>query len=157
MDASLVNPFIRALAHVVDTMVELPLQWGPPEVALQGRAPHEVSALIALAGNPRGCVVISMTEPLARRIVGALWGATPDVLDADGLDALGEVANMVAGSAKNKLPWAGGTLSPPQVFRAGSAVPYPPGVPVLRLPCRLDAAPLVLDIALQSAGPAGPG
>jgi chemotaxis protein CheX len=153
MDARLVNPFMRALAHVVDTMVELPLQWGPPEVALRGEAPHEINALIHLSGNPQGCVVISMTEPLARRIVGALWGDTPEELDADGLDALGEVANMVAGNAKNKLPWGGGTLSPPRVFRERGAVVYPPGVPVLRLPCRLAEAPLVLDIALQGAGP----
>jgi chemotaxis protein CheX len=63
-----------------------------------------VAALIGLAGALAGTVVVQCTRPGAMGICGSLTGVEPTEVDETVRDAMGEVANMVAGAWKGYDP-----------------------------------------------------
>jgi chemotaxis protein CheX len=63
----------------------------------------DISAVIGLTGEARGAVVISMKKELAMKITQKLTGQKHTDLDADVVDAIGEIVNIIAGNAKKGL------------------------------------------------------
>jgi chemotaxis protein CheX len=62
-----------------------------------------------------GAVVLEMTPGLSRQVAATMFGSTPDVItDAEVVDALGELTNMIGGNIKSLLP-APSQLSLPMV------------------------------------------
>ena len=59
-----------------------------------------VSAMIGLTGDFTGMLSIHCPEPVGLAIAGAMLGMDLEEIDADVKDALGEIANMLAGSIK---------------------------------------------------------
>jgi chemotaxis protein CheX len=87
----------RAMAEVFEMMMGLPC--GPAEEA--GAAEGEtVAALIGLAGALTGTVVVQCSKAGAMRVCGAMTGVESTEVDETVRDAMGEVANMVAGAWK---------------------------------------------------------
>ncbi|MCL2411915.1 MAG: chemotaxis protein CheX [Treponema sp.] len=64
----------------------------------------DVSAVIGLSGVIKGAVIISMKADLARRITTLLTGDTHTEIDADVIDAIGEINNIISGNIKPKVP-----------------------------------------------------
>jgi hypothetical protein len=102
-----------------------------------------------LSGAVEGIVVIGISDRVATALVGGLTGSPCHQIDADAIDALGEVANMVVGSAKKNLPGGLSTISVPKVIKSPTQVPYPGGLPVITIP--FDTAPgrFVIEVSLK--------
>ena len=71
-------------------------------------------------------------------------------LDEDCLDAVGEIANMIAGNAKTDFPGGANAISVPRVIIGRDNVPYPPSTPIITIPCETDQGRLHIDVALKS-------
>jgi chemotaxis protein CheX len=65
------------------------------------------TALVGLAGSLRGVLSIRCSDQTSRIIAGKMLGMPLDAVDNDSWDALGEIANMIAGNFKGKLSGAG--------------------------------------------------
>jgi chemotaxis protein CheX len=63
----------------------------------------DVSAVIGLAGEARGAVVISMKKDLALKLTDILTESKHHSLDDEVVDAIGEIINIIAGNAKKGL------------------------------------------------------
>ena len=63
-----------------------------------------VAALIGLAGALTGTVVLQSSRPGAMHVCGCMAGLEPAEVDPTVRDAIGEVANMVAGAWKGYDP-----------------------------------------------------
>ena len=72
----------------------------PPVVA-------DVTVMVGFSGQTRGIFGLHCTAATACRVASVLLGGTADEFDERVLDAVGEVANMVAGSFKSKVPELG--------------------------------------------------
>ena len=96
-------------------------------------------------------MVVSFPDSVALALASALLDETFETLDADGIDALGEIANMIAGNAKNEFPDDTGTMSVPQVVTDRTGIAYPPNVPIVSIPCETENGELVIDVALVVA------
>ena len=70
-------------------------------------------------------------------------------LDDDCTDALGEIANMIAGSAKSNFPSDGTSISIPSVVVGRHKVAYPKGLPIISIPCETSSGRLVVDVTLK--------
>jgi chemotaxis protein CheX len=103
MQVEFVNPFISATHDVFRTMLKCELSRGP--LALKnGHTPEfEVSGLIGLTGTCQGMVVVSLGRETALRATEILRGEKYESLNAQVVDAVGELANMIAGAAKSRL------------------------------------------------------
>ncbi len=102
MDVRLINPFIESTLEVFETMVGLSIQ--PGERAARGRPPQlrgAVSAMISMRGGAQGVLVLRFPRHVVTPVVRRL-DAGAKTLD-DILDAVGELANMICGSAKHKI------------------------------------------------------
>lgn len=88
-----------AVREVFEIMLgcKLELQSDPPP------QPGDITAMVGLAGQLCGLLTLRCQTKSAAQMAGKMLGM--DVNQADGhmWDALGEIANMVAGNFKNKL------------------------------------------------------
>ncbi|MFZ0632246.1 MAG: chemotaxis protein CheX [Acidobacteriaceae bacterium] len=91
----------RAVEEVFGTMLGVecrPAHEGPEAEA------GTISAVIGLAGALSGSLVLQSGEATARRMAACMTGAGPDEVDAMVRDAIGEIANMLAGAWKGFDP-----------------------------------------------------
>jgi chemotaxis protein CheX len=130
----------RDLMRVVDTLwrtlLELELE-APPDGA---RRPQR-QAVVELSGAFRGRVVLAASPALASRLAQQLLGA--DRVSAEQVDdALGELANILAGNLKALFP-APVSLGLPRV---GDAAPVP-GQPLAELAYACLSEPLTVMVS----------
>ncbi len=151
MNAQYINPFIKAVSSLFETMIAQPVRLGKPVLKKQPQASHTISSVIQMQGPVQGCVVVSFPEPVALALASALLDEPLEDVDADCLDALGEICNMIAGNAKNEFPKDSGTMSVPQVVTDKTGIAYPPDVPIISIPCQTEDGELIIDVALAVA------
>ncbi len=91
----------RAMAEVFETMMGLGCGLAEDDAASEGET---VAALIGLAGALTGTVVVQCSRAGAMRACGGLTGVESTAVDDTVRDAMGELANMVAGAWKGYDP-----------------------------------------------------
>lgn len=99
---SLLSTLVLATEEVFDTMLALPLQARPP-VTGPLEVPANVVATVAFAGHRRGLVVVYSSLAAARQITSSMLGIPVHEVNGEVPDAMGEIANMVAGTFRNRL------------------------------------------------------
>lgn len=67
----------------------------------------EFTALVGLAGSLCGVLSIRCSDQAARVMASKMLGMPPEEVDNDSWDALGEIANMIAGNFKAKISGVG--------------------------------------------------
>lgn len=104
MNANFINPFINGLLNVLDTMAQTKLTPGRPKRKQNDVAKGDVTGLIGMIGpETKGSFSITFDENLALTIMERMVGERPEKLDAEVGDMVGEITNMIAGSAKRDL------------------------------------------------------
>jgi chemotaxis protein CheX len=99
-----IQPFIQVSTQVFKELLKCDLI--PDRAYFIGKEAFldwDVSGIIALTGEVRGMMAISMKFPTAEKITGILTGTKDEVSHADMVDAVGEVVNIIAGNVKKKL------------------------------------------------------
>jgi chemotaxis protein CheX len=94
---------VSATEEVFETMVFQPIRRLPAISGEQARPQSSVVASVPVAGHRRGVVAFHSSQATARRIAGSMLGLPGDSFSAEVPDAIGEVANMIAGTFRNKL------------------------------------------------------
>jgi chemotaxis protein CheX len=109
------KPFVDGVTATLSTMAGLTPTIKGIKIVTRDRFSGDVSAVMGVVGERgEGFVGISFGYPLAAIAVGRILDLAPDELeDSDINDGVGELINMIAGSAKNAL------LGTPYKFQAG--------------------------------------
>lgn len=93
-----------AVSEVFNMMNGQSVEGQPVEpVAPQTNWPSHVAAAVSFAGHRSGLVCIHTSLDTANMIAGAMLGLEPGEVNGDMPDAMGEMANLVAGSFRTKL------------------------------------------------------
>ena len=149
MKVEYINPFIAATTNVFDTMVGIQLHRGVPALKDGYQPSHEVSAVIGLSGKAKGTVVLSLDREVAIQVAAALLQEQPAGLNADVADAMGEMANMIAGKAKSQLEHLSMSLSLPTVVTGkGHCIEFPRNAMRICIPFSCAWGSLALEVAL---------
>ena len=99
-----IQPFITVCKSVFKDFLRLELEAKLPYfMEKEATTEWDVSGVIGLTGEARGAVVISMKKELAQKLTANLTGSAHNELDADVVDAVGEIINIIAGNAKQQL------------------------------------------------------
>jgi chemotaxis protein CheX len=114
---ALIKNLIEDTRSVFSTMLGLELMHLPLEVDPLKNFTDCISAMVGLAGTYNGLVSVHQPISLGTRLAGVMLDTELEEGDKDILDALGEVANMVAGNFKQHLSKGGSDirLSTPSV------------------------------------------
>jgi chemotaxis protein CheX len=91
---------INAATDVFSTMLMIDLVVGEPVEGAGGEVISNITSLLGLGGDIRGMLAVHCPAAVATAITSAFLGIDVDSLNEDVKDAIGEIANMIAGNLK---------------------------------------------------------
>lgn len=148
-DVRLFVPFLNAIRGVFDTMVGMPVTVLRPAFKTDAAPAYDVTGIIGFTGDLAGSVAVSFRAATAARVVAAFAGVEIDPASADFPDAVGELTNLIAGSAKRHLGPGAGITCPTVVLGTGHAVARLRDVPCLLIPCETAAGPFAVEVSIK--------
>jgi len=101
------NILINAMLEVFSSMIFIDITAEPAEKDGTAAMEYNLVSLIGLAGDLKGILAIQCPGAVAMGITSAMLGMEVTELGGDVKDAIGEIANMVAGGLKEGLIPAG--------------------------------------------------
>jgi len=150
MDVEYINPFVGAVQNVFRTMLGLEAKFGKPYLKQEETACADVSAVIGFSGDAAGSVVISFPKLVAARTASTFAGMDLKEDHPDFADALGELANMVAGNAKKDFEGVDISISLPNVIIGENhRVSRSNAVPRLVIPCESSLGPFYVEVGMK--------
>ncbi|PIE59725.1 MAG: hypothetical protein CSA32_02750 [Desulfobulbus propionicus] len=99
--ADLERFIVNATCEVFAAMVFLDIEPGALQVGQNVTIDAALSSMIGLTGDIRGMVSVHCSDTAAKGITGSMLGMEVESLGEDVKDAIGEIANMVAGGLKD--------------------------------------------------------
>lgn len=154
MKAEILNPFISATRDVLHTMAGIEPRRGKPRLKGARDVSFDVSGVVGITGQVKGFVVLSFPKPVALHVVKSFVGDPVDAVDEHVIDAVGELANMVAGGAKRVLAEAGYDLTisiPSVIVGKNHIITRPSGIPCVEIPFEIDVGAFSVELCLKSA------
>lgn len=147
MQVEYINPFIRALTNAFRTMLNCTVERRALSLKESNHPQHEISGIIGLSGKAVGTVVLSLSHQVALKAASEMLMMEATELNADVIDAVGELANMVAGAAKAELEEYDLSVSLPNVITgSGHEVRFPSNVRPLAVGFDTAWGPLTLEV-----------
>ncbi len=149
MDVRYINPFIASIKNVFSTMVQTEVTVGKPVLKPTNDRAVDVSSVIGLSGDIVGAVVLGFSCDVACKLASTFAGIEMTLDHADFSDAIGELANMVAGNAKKDFTGHDVSISLPSVIVGkGHHVSQLKTSPRLVIPCSSAAGSFDVEIAM---------
>jgi len=155
MDVQYINPFVLAIKRVFETMVRTKVRVGKPFVKHDPCASADVSGVIGFSGDAAGCVVLSFPSAVAVQAASKFAGTSIDESHPDFADAIGELANMVAGNAKKEFHGMNVSISLPSVIIGKEhMVSTSRSAPRIVIPCETELGSMYVEVGMSVEKPA---
>ena len=157
INPKLIVPFVNSVRAVFSTMVGVQITVGRPVLKSQPAPSYDVSSIIGFSGEVVGSVVVSFQQAAALKLVEA-FASTPIAADSpDFADAVGELANMIAGGAKKDLGSASSITVPNVIIGHGHTIARLSGVPCLVIPCTSPVGDFAVEVNIKQVAPVASG
>jgi chemotaxis protein CheX len=157
MNVNIINPFILSVSRAFSTMLGAEATRGAIALSDGGAGDGDIVAFIGVAGKTRGTVALSFPAKTALRTVSRLLGSECKIMDESVADAVGELVNIIAGSAKAELAGDSGeplSLSLPTVVRGHQyKIRYAHNARWVEVPFECEFGPFALKVILESDSP----
>ena len=155
MKAEYVNPFLGGVQDLFGTMLSAKARRVGLGLSDGSRKPDEMMALIGFSGAVRGTAGLYFPEETGMAVAGRLLGTEITALNEDVTDTIGELVNIVAGSAKAKISQQVKQtldLSLPVVFHGENFTVYSPSQAIwLDVPFACEMGTFGLQLSFQDA------
>lgn len=150
MDVRYINAFTKSVCNTFETMCGIPVTVGKPALKVGHEPRSDVSSIIGFSGDAAGSVVLHFSFDTACKMASAFAGAELTRDDPDFADAIGELANMVAGSAKSRFEGLDISISLPNVV-VGSDHNVSPArnSPRIVIPCTTEPGPFHVEVGME--------
>jgi len=149
MDVRYVNPFVKSICNTFEMMVGTSVAMGKPSLKNSEGPCSDVSSIIGFSGDASGSVVLNFDLETAGKIATAFAGVEMDQNHPDFADALGELANMVAGGAKAQFEGLNISISLPSVIVGPNhCVSTSQNAPQIVIPCKTDVGEFLVEIGM---------
>lgn len=147
--STLVLPFMKAVRDVFQKMAGVQTTVGRPQLKAEPIASYDVCGIIGFSGQISGSVVVSFSDAAAERLVAAFAGMPIDRSSPDFADAVGELANMIAGSAKKDLGADASISVPTVVIGSGYRIAGMSNAPSLIIPCDSPYGAFAVEVSIK--------
>lgn len=146
-----VNPFITSTMETFGKMVGCPAKPGKLIVKKDQATDYDISGIIGISGGAKGMISLSFPKETAIKVTNRFIGAENSDVNGEIKDAIGELANIVAGYAKRGLGEFDITISLPSVIMgAGHQILEPKDVFSFIVPFTTELGPFHLTVSLKS-------
>lgn len=158
MKVEYINPFLSSTISAFDTMLACVLTRGTPYIKNGSQPSHEVSGVIGLSGRAQGTVVVGLGREAALKVAEILLQERPPEINGDVVDAVGELANIIAGRAKSQLEHLDLSISLPSVITGKShCIQFPTKVTPICIPFESELGPITVEVGLSEPYGEAPG
>ncbi len=150
LTAEYVNPLITATRDVFEMMLGCtPVRTGL-RLKRSGEPSPEVNAVIGISGNAAGTVVVGMSGESACEILRRMIGNETTAVNDEVCDAVGEITNMIAGSAKAALAKYHLSISLPNVVTGrGMQMHFPTSVAPMLIEFQSEIGPISIEVGFN--------
>ncbi|MBU0519109.1 chemotaxis protein CheX [bacterium] len=153
MDVKYINPFISSLNNTLETMLSVSPGRNQPFLKSNNKASGDVSGIIGFASQEVvGSVALTFPEKAALKAYELLMGETLPHINEEVQDMVGELANIVAGGAKEEFNAIGIVYHisiPTVVTGKGHSIGHKGGVPVVVIPFELNGLPFYMEVSMK--------
>lgn len=144
-----IDPFALATIDVFKTALGCEIRRDGASLKETCAPEFEVSGVISLSGKMYGAVALSVSLPVAIKLVEAMLDVRVEEINSDVTDAVGELTNMIAGGAKTSLTHYELSLGLPQVITERRCeIEYPPSVRPVCIAFGSDWGALAVEVGL---------
>ena len=154
MDVKIINPFIEATLHVLETISSIKATAGKAFVKEDQIARGDVSAIIGLTGEASGTVSVSFTEDCILDVVSKMFGEEMTSINDEIQDAVGEICNMISGQARQKLDAQGKKLKaaiPTVITGKEHAITHITTYPIIAIPFETEGGSFTIEVCIEEA------
>ena len=150
MKAEYINPFLTSTIGAFDTMLNCALKRGAPYIKDGSTPTHEVSGVIGLSGRSQGTVVVGLGRETALKVAEEMLQERPPEINGDVVDAVGELANIIAGRAKSELEHLDLGVSLPSVITGKChSIQFPTKVTPICIPFESPWGEVTVEVGLS--------
>ena len=151
MRVEYINPFVEAAFNVLKEVLGEDIKRGELYLKATSQPVLGVAAIVGLAGDVEGRVLLDMSHKTALAIASAMNGEKLTELDALGKATIAELANMITGQAVTKLHDLGFKfdLTPPALITGDNMVVTDAGVEALIVLVELTEGKLEVNVAIR--------
>ncbi|MBL7554253.1 MAG: chemotaxis protein CheX [Bdellovibrionaceae bacterium] len=104
LDKTLINSFIEGVSKTLETMASTKVTYGKPFVEQKFSARGEVAGVVGMVSNEyKATLTLSFPKPAILHILENMLGEKYNDITDEVFDAVGELTNMIYGSAKGTL------------------------------------------------------
>lgn len=153
INPKLIVPFVNSVRAVFSTMVGVQTTVGRPGLKAEPFPAYDVSSIIGFSGDVVGSVVVSFQMDAAAKLVAAFAGMEIPPESPDFADAIGELANMIAGNAKKDLGNAASISVPNVIIGRQHSLARLSGVPCLVIPCTTPVGDFAVEVNIKQLAP----
>ncbi len=101
MNVKYINPLLESTVTVLSTMAMVDVTHGKPSLKSDAHPLGDITGMIDLAGkDAQGSLAISFSTAAILDITEKMLGETVDSINDTVIDVVGEITNMITGSAK---------------------------------------------------------
>jgi len=147
-------PFVTALEELLRDMAGLKVFAGRPRPRDEAVPSFETAALVEISGDAIGTVALSLPRDVAVAVVRRFARRGPDER-VDVNDGLGELVNIVAGSAKDRVNRMYGLnidTSTPVAAGRGAEIWRARLTPLVLVPLTCEAGRMALEVGFRQRG-----
>lgn len=153
IDPKLIVPFVNSVREVFTKMVNVATTVAGVQIKGNPAPTYDVSGIIGFSGEVTGSVVVSFQKEAAIRLVNALAGMDIEFGTPDFADAIGELANMIAGSAKKDLGAPANISVPNVIIGGGHVIARLRDVPCIVIPCKTPVGDFAVEVNIKQVKP----
>ena len=146
-----INPFVESAVSILETVLSITIKRGEIYLKAKSRPVLGVSAIVGLAGDVEGRVLIDMSEETAVIIASEMNNEKFTELSELAKATITELANMIVAQAVTKLSDIGFKfeLTPPTIFTGENMEISDFEVEALIVPIETEFGKLEINVALR--------
>ena len=143
---------IDSTQEIFSSMIMLDVKPKDPFIRKDERLINSISGIVGLAGTTKGMLAIHMANNAAMAVTTAFLGMEVDDINEDVRDAIGELANMLAGSLKSILDPGGGDIKlsmPSAVYGDEYSIDCLANASAVTVPFTFDGMNFMVELQLR--------
>lgn len=153
MRVEYINPFVNAVFNTFETMLGMKPERFSPFVKKDDLMTGDISGIIGFADkNVSGSVAVTFPREAAFRVYDILLGTKPVKMSKEVMDSIGELANIIAGGAKQELSNMGISYHisiPTVIIGKNHTINHKIGTPVVVVPFKFESYEFALEICMK--------
>jgi chemotaxis protein CheX len=146
-----IKPFVDSTIRVLDEVLQSDISKGKIALVNIDEIYGEIVIVIKVEGDSDGDIVLNMDNETAVNISNIMLGERSESLDTMSMDAISELANMMAGNAASALTDNGFEIriAPPLIVARDAIIKKMSGLEIFQVPLYTESGEITMNAVLR--------